>query len=159
MGKNKHVEETTDKNNLGIRKKSSKHRKRERRLSEGDVGEINIHSANAWENVKFETPDRKEKFLRLMGAEKYKKQVAEAKKEEKSAQHSRAGVGVEKIGENLERQFREGLEHRALGAQHVGLGCHSVELSRSADDNFLPLDKDSLKRKYFNAFVHGSKKS
>ncbi|CDS41193.1 Small acidic protein [Echinococcus multilocularis] len=92
-------------------------------------GVSGVHSANAWEDVKFESNDRKEKFLRLMGAQKQRKHTGGIQVGEKTVTHARAGVGVEEIGKNLERQFAEGMEYKSSWNRHAGLGCSNESSS------------------------------
>ncbi|VDD74794.1 unnamed protein product [Mesocestoides corti] len=140
---------------------SSKHKhkhKSERRQGEkkgSSTGDAGVHSANAWEDVKFDSKDRKEKFLRLMGAKKHQKQSSCTKAGEEVVTHTRAGVNVQKIGENLERQFVEGLEHKSSRNRHAGLGCSS-EGSLSPSGN-LPIRLDREEEPEKSAAKSGGK--
>ncbi|KAL5111817.1 Small acidic protein [Taenia crassiceps] len=128
MGKHKLEEKE-----IGV-KRSSKH-KHKRKESEGSSKKASsstvsgVHSANAWEDVKFESDDRKEKFLRLMGAQKQRKHTGSIQIGEKTVTHTRAGVGIEEIGKNLERQYAEGLEYKSSWNRHAGLGCSNESSS------------------------------
>lgn len=102
-----------------------KRNKEETKGGKSSAKDLEVHSANAWEDVKFESDAKKEKFLRLMGAKKQRKHVGSIKIGEKTVAHTRAGVGVEELGKNLEKQFSEGLEHRTPWNRHAGLGCSS----------------------------------
>lgn len=125
---------------------------------------LGVKSANAWEDVKFNSRDRKEKFLRLMGAEKQRKHGGKILVGEKAHQHAKAGVGVEKIGESLERQFHEGLDHKTSWNRHAGLGCSQSSSSTILQNKSIRLDNDETleqpqrtpKGKYTMNFVKSS---
>ncbi|KAM7541595.1 hypothetical protein Aperf_G00000038443 [Anoplocephala perfoliata] len=138
MGKRNRSEEeardhvkSSSKHKHNHKHKQDKERKKNDKLTAKD---LEVHSANAWEDVKFESDAKKDKFLRLMGAQKQRKHPGSIQIGETTVAHARAGVGVEELGKNLEKQFSEGLEHRASWKRHAGLGC-SGERPSSLDPN------------------------
>nr|CUU97378.1 hypothetical transcript [Hymenolepis microstoma] len=150
-------------------KRSSKHKhrhthrkdKEEKEKRKVTKKELEVHSANAWEDVQFESDAKKEKFLRLMGAQKERKHAGTIQIGEKPVKHTPAGVGVDELGKNLEKQFSEGLEHKAPRNRHAGLGC-ATESSSSLHENYSEEEGDNtksslLKGKYMN-FVKSSDK-
>lgn len=85
----------------------------------------NIHSANNWEGVDLGDDDRKKKFLRLMGASK-KDHHGKIIIGDHDAAHGRSRDETVHIDEDLEDQFKQGLEHKMAGGfkGHLGLGFH-----------------------------------
>ncbi|VDN96531.1 unnamed protein product [Rodentolepis nana] len=150
-------------------KHSSKHKhrhthrkdKEEKEKIKVNKKEIEVHSANAWEDVQFESEAKKEKFLRLMGAQKERKHAGTIQIGEKPVKHTPAGVGVDELGKNLEKQFTEGLEHKAPWNRHAGLGC-ATEGSSSLHENHSGEEegnaKSSLLKGKYMTFVKSSDK-
>ena len=139
-----------------------KHKKDKKSFGEKGVQLSDLHSANAWEEVRFESEERKEKFLRLMGAQKQRKRTGGSQIGANSVIHTRAGTDVEEIRKNLERQFTEGLEYKSHWNRHVGLGCssegsssllqdHSVHVNEVEESKTLPRNS-----KYTINFVKSS---
>ncbi|VDL59604.1 unnamed protein product [Hymenolepis diminuta] len=163
MGKHSKTEEKE----FGGGRHSSKHGhkrrkdKEEREQRKSTAKELEVHSANAWEDVQFESEEKKEKFLRLMGAQKERKHAGTIRIGEKPVKHTPAGVGVEELGKNLEKQFSEGLEHKVSWNRHAGLGCAtegSSSLHEDHSEDEEDENKSSLsKGKYMN-FVKSSDK-
>ncbi|VDK32876.1 unnamed protein product [Taenia asiatica] len=162
MGKHKTVEKETDIKRLSEHKHKHKRKENEGSSKKAPPVVPGVHSANAWEDVKFESSDRKEKFLRLMGAQKQRKHTGSIQIGEKTVTHTRAGVGIEEIGKNLERQYAEGLEYKSSWNRHAGLGCsvesssspprsESVQLDKDEESKVLPSDN-----KYAMKFVKSS---
>lgn len=84
-----------------------------------------IHSANNWEGVDLGDDNRKKKFLRLMGAAK-KDHHGKIIIGDHDAVHARSKDETVHINEDLEDQFKQGLEHKMAGGfkGHLGLGFH-----------------------------------
>lgn len=128
------------------KKHSSKHKHRhsnddtEKESRPSDADGLGVKSANAWEDVKFDSKDRKDKFLRLMGAEKQRKHGGKIQIGEKTVQHNRAGQGVEEMGKNLEKQFKDGLEYRSSFNRHAGFGASSAGSSTLLQKKSVRLD-------------------
>lgn len=161
MGKHKSVEKEVSVKRLP--KHKHKHKENEGSSKKAPSSVVSgVHSANAWEDVKFESNDRKEKFLRLMGAQKQRKHTGSIQIGEKTVTHTRAGVGIEEIGKNLERQYTEGLEYKSSWNRHAGLGCSNESSSSPPRDESAQLDKDEETRvlpsdsKYAMKFVKSS---
>ena len=160
MGKHRSSDANDRKEVKGSSKHKHKTEKKEHMKKTLPLGDV--HSANAWEEVKFESEERKEKFLRLMGAQKQRKHAGSIKIGENSVTHTRAGVGVEEMGKDLERQFTEGLEHKFLGNRHAGLGCSDEGSSPILRSRSFCVDEDkesevqSQGGKYMMRFVKSS---
>ncbi|CAG2197298.1 unnamed protein product [Mytilus edulis] len=92
----------------------------------------NVHSANKWEEVDLGDTDRKNKFLRLMGAAKKEHHGQFVIGEEKMHQHERESPERD-VEEKLEEQFNKGLEHKLLAGPkaHIGLGFHEDPKKKS----------------------------
>ncbi|KAF6769314.1 hypothetical protein AHF37_09474 [Paragonimus kellicotti] len=113
----------------------------------------NVHSANAWETVDLGSPDRNEKFLRLMGgatSREHKGSIIIG--EYAGLPHRQTGSSQTKMAGELESQFCEGVDRRARLNEHQGLGSlpksdNSSSLSHEASD------KSSLRGQYSSSFV------
>ncbi|ESN94952.1 hypothetical protein HELRODRAFT_193668 [Helobdella robusta] len=88
-----------------------------------DAGSDAVKSANDWEHVDLGDDSRKNKFLRLMGASK-KEHHGKIVIGEKTSSHGRSKEEAEKLSEDLEEQYKQGLEMKLSGhtRKHVGLG-------------------------------------
>ncbi|KAL5010670.1 hypothetical protein ScPMuIL_012975 [Solemya velum] len=82
-----------------------------------------VHSANNWESVDLGDDDRRQKFLRLMGASK-KEHHGRFVIGDHNPIHSRSKDAEQQMEEKLEVQFQQSLEHKLSGAArtHLGLG-------------------------------------
>ncbi|VDM33692.1 unnamed protein product [Hydatigera taeniaeformis] len=161
MGKHKSVEKERSVKQSSKHKHKHKHKEHEGGSKKASSLEASVvHSANAWEDVKFDSNDRKKKFLRLMGAQKQRKHTGSIQIGEKAVTHKRAGVGVEEIGKDLERQFTEGLEHKSSWSRHAGLGCSNENSSPHGEPARPNKDEESevphLDDKYTVKFVKSS---
>ncbi|RNA37721.1 small acidic -like [Brachionus plicatilis] len=83
--------------------------------------EAEVHTANNWEEADLGNDQRKLKFLKLMGAFKHKSEKDVPQK------HSREKNETQKIAEDLEKQFNEGISHKFKAKNHLGLGFHANE--------------------------------
>ncbi|XP_064628536.1 small acidic protein-like [Lineus longissimus] len=98
------------------------------KLQEGEQGkDENVHSANAWEQANLGDDDRKQKFLRLMGAGKKQHSGRFVIGDTKTV-HTKA-VDSEKKVREIEEQYNEGMEHKLVSPRHAGLGFHDVGAS------------------------------
>ncbi|XP_078663759.1 small acidic protein-like [Branchiostoma floridae x Branchiostoma belcheri] len=90
-----------------------------------------IHSANRWESADLGDDQRKQKFLRLMGASKRKEHHGKIHigESHKLLVHSRSGEEERHVQQDLEHQFQQGLESKLTGKarRHVGLGYQEPE--------------------------------
>ncbi|KAF5400598.1 Small acidic protein [Paragonimus heterotremus] len=113
----------------------------------------NVHSANAWETVDLGSPDRNEKFLRLMGgatSREHKGSIIIG--ECADLPHRQIGSSQTKIAGELESQFREGVDRRAMFNEHQGLGSLSKS-NNSSSPSPESSDKSSLRGQYLSSFV------
>ncbi|XP_066266076.1 small acidic protein-like [Branchiostoma lanceolatum] len=92
---------------------------------------VDIHSANRWESADLGDDQRKQKFLRLMGASKRKEHHGKIHigQSQKLPVHSRSGEEEQHVQQDLEHQFQQGLESKLTGKarRHVGLGYQEPE--------------------------------
>ncbi|KAA3678852.1 uncharacterized protein DEA37_0002861 [Paragonimus westermani] len=112
-----------------------------------------VHSANAWETVDLGSPDRNEKFLRLMGgatSREHKGSIVIG--EYAGLAHSQVDSSQTKIAGELESQFREGVDRRTRLNEHQGLGCPS-RFNNPSSPPHEASDKSSLRRQYLSSFV------
>ncbi|CAF2974190.1 unnamed protein product [Rotaria socialis] len=132
------------------KKKSSspKHSKREHQADKDsdDIPIEEVHTVNNWEQADLGDNQRKEKFLRLMGAKKRKEDIQTERQDSHGSNHSDEGSAEKKhcrskaenesIERELEKQFNEGLQAKITHAHHEGLGFHgeSTGLTSSAGD-------------------------
>ncbi|KAJ1670371.1 hypothetical protein EV182_008254, partial [Spiromyces aspiralis] len=95
-------------------------------------------SGNDWSKAEFESDERKNKFLRLMGAMKSQPQGAKGAQHQSTSPAKKSNSRIEssainsdvskKIQADLERQFEQGLamrKQRFKGAGGMGLGFQS----------------------------------
>ncbi|CAF1200114.1 unnamed protein product [Adineta ricciae] len=100
-----------------------------------------VHTVNDWEHADLGDEQRKQKFLRLMGA---KKHVLEDRIETKNntqlseKKHCRSKVENEEIDRDLEKQFNESLQSKILHTHHEGLGFHANEKIPHNSDSIQP---------------------
>ncbi|CAF2775612.1 unnamed protein product [Rotaria sp. Silwood2] len=125
-------------------KRSKKERQNEKDADDVPIEEV--HTANDWENADLGDDQRKQKFLRLMGAKKHKDETQVDRQDSHGSnhdddassekKHSRSKVENETIERELEKQFNEGLQSKITHTHHIGLGFHgddSGSASNSAD--------------------------
>ncbi|XP_051725910.1 small acidic protein [Ctenopharyngodon idella] len=77
-----------------------------------------------WTSADLGTDERKQKFLRLMGAGKKEHTGRLVIGDHKSTSHFRSGSEDQKINAELEHQYQQGLDGKISGRnrRHVGLG-------------------------------------
>lgn len=104
---------------------------------------IQVHSANAWEAADLGDTDRKNKFLRLMGAGKKEHRGRFVIGDHEPA-HTRPSKDTENLELNLEDQYQQSLAHRMAGGRrgHIGLGFHDED-SSEGEGNEESKDKNS----------------
>lgn len=114
---------------------SKKEESKQRSDKEEEETPKNVHSANNWEGVDLGDDDRKKKFLRLMGAAK-KDHHGKIIIGDHDAVHARSRDETVHINEDLEDQFKQGLEHRMAGGfkGHLGLGFHDEEKKKEVEE-------------------------
>ncbi|XP_074661729.1 small acidic protein-like [Tubulanus polymorphus] len=94
-----------------------------------------VHSANQWESVDLGDNDRKNKFLRLMGASK-KEHHGRFVIGDSHRDHTKAGGNVDE--KDIEKEFEKGIDYKLSSGykQHKGLGFHEeldAEKEKTAD--------------------------
>ncbi|XP_076445396.1 uncharacterized protein LOC143283139 isoform X2 [Babylonia areolata] len=101
---------------------------------------IEVHSANAWENADLGDEERKNKFLRLMGAGK-KEHHGRFVIGDHSAEHARKKDETEKLQHELEDQYTHSMQHRLAGGRrgHVGLGYHEADKTAKEEEDCEPV--------------------
>ncbi|XP_018615771.1 small acidic protein isoform X2 [Scleropages formosus] len=79
---------------------------------------------STWETVDLGNDERKQKFLRLMGAGKKEHTGRLVIGDHKSTSHFRTGAEDRKINSELEHQYQQGLDGKLSGRnkRHCGLG-------------------------------------
>ncbi|KAF6721552.1 Small acidic protein [Oryzias melastigma] len=82
-----------------------------------------------WSSVDLGSDERKQKFLRLMGASKKEHTGRLVIGDHKSTSHFRTGQEDRKMNKDLEMQFQQGMEGRVTGRdrRHCGLGFSEPE--------------------------------
>ncbi|XP_073709664.1 small acidic protein isoform X2 [Misgurnus anguillicaudatus] len=80
--------------------------------------------SSQWETADLGTDERKQKFLRLMGAGKKEHTGRLVIGDHKSTSHLRSGVENREISDALEHQYQQGLDGKLSGRnrRHCGLG-------------------------------------
>lgn len=125
---------------------------RERSNSE-DIPIEEVHTVNNWEDADLGDEQRKQKFLRLMGAKKRKDGQPEPQPEPSTTEkkHCRSKTETESINRSLEKQFNESVQSKILHTHHEGFGFHS-ETNGSADHKdrliFVPASTTDDQRRY-----------
>ncbi|CAF0932172.1 unnamed protein product [Adineta steineri] len=104
-----------------------------------------VHTVNDWEHADLGDEQRKQKFLRLMGAKKRKdegridtKDIPNTVHEDQfllDKKHCRSKVENETIDRELEKQFNEGLQSKILHTHHEGLGFYENETANNASSS------------------------
>ncbi|XP_034542492.1 small acidic protein [Notolabrus celidotus] len=82
-----------------------------------------------WASADLGSDERKQKFLRLMGASKREPTGRLVIGEHKSTSHFRSGQEDKKISEQLEMQYQQGMDGKMSGRnrRHCGLGFSEPE--------------------------------
>ncbi|XP_017288362.1 small acidic protein [Kryptolebias marmoratus] len=77
-----------------------------------------------WESADLGSDERKQKFLRLMGASKKEHTGRLIIGDHKSTSHFRSGQEDKKMNEDLEQQYQQGMDGKLSGRnrRHCGLG-------------------------------------
>lgn len=106
----------------------------------------NVHSANSWEKADLGDTDRKNKFLRLMGAGKKEHHGRFVIGDQKGVP-ARKVEDTETVSKELENQYNQGMEHRLTGGRkgHIGLGFHEEEEPKEPDSSEGAEAKSELK--------------
>ncbi|XP_070189057.1 small acidic protein-like [Littorina saxatilis] len=93
-----------------------------------ETAEVEVQSANAWEEADLGDTERKNKFLRLMGAAK-KEHHGRFVIGDHKPDHNRDINKTEKLQHELEDQYSQSMQHRLAGGRrgHIGLGFHDVD--------------------------------
>ncbi|CAF1505596.1 unnamed protein product [Rotaria magnacalcarata] len=104
-----------------------------------------IHTTNDWEHADLGDEERKQKFLRLMGAKKRKDDNRTSMQDSFSInhddalllekKHSRSRTENEAINLGLEKQFNESLQSNILHTHHEGLGFQGGDISIPSSSN------------------------
>jgi len=96
-----------------------------------------VHSVNDWEHVDMGGDEsRKNKFLRLMGANKKEHRGLFVIGDKKPSSQGRQTVDTEKVAEDLEDQYRQSVDLRLSGAarRHKGLGFQQDDLAAQSNE-------------------------
>ncbi|XP_015193634.1 small acidic protein isoform X2 [Lepisosteus oculatus] len=82
------------------------------------------HGSSSWDSVDLGTDERKQKFLRLMGAGKKEHTGRIVIGDHKSTSHFRTGEEDKRMNSELEHQYQQGLDGKLSGRnkRHCGLG-------------------------------------
>lgn len=105
-----------------------------------------------WDSADLGSNERKQKFLRLMGASKKEHTGRLVIGEHKSTSHLRTGQEDSRINRELESQFQQGLDDKLSGRnrRHCGLGFSEPEPppppeTQAPQPDERPTDQDSAK--------------
>ncbi|UJR35889.1 hypothetical protein I4U23_028632 [Adineta vaga] len=115
-----------------------------------------VHTVNDWEHADLGDEQRKQKFLRLMGAKKHinenRTDIKDTHDDVLSSEkkHSRSKIENETINRDLEKQFNECLQSKILHTHHEGLGFHADETSTNTSNSNDECHQE-LKRKFIPA--------
>uniref|UniRef100_A0A8C5QKI1 Small acidic protein n=1 Tax=Leptobrachium leishanense TaxID=445787 RepID=A0A8C5QKI1_9ANUR len=84
----------------------------------------------SWEDADLGNDERKQKFLRLMGASKKEHTGRLVIGDHKSTSHFRSGDEDKKINDELEHQFQQSMDSTLTGRnrRHCGLGFSELEV-------------------------------
>nr|XP_055029437.1 small acidic protein [Misgurnus anguillicaudatus] len=85
--------------------------------------------SSQWETADLGTDERKQKFLRLMGAGKKEHTGRLVIGDHKSTSHLRSGMENREISDALEHQYQQGLDGKLSGRnrRHCGLGFNEPD--------------------------------
>ncbi|XP_064193085.1 small acidic protein [Anguilla rostrata] len=105
----------------------------------------NEQGANTWEDADLGNDERKQKFLRLMGAAKKEHTGRLVIGDHKSTSHFRSGAEDKKINTELEHQYQQGMEDKLSGRnrRHCGLGFTEPDLPEESNSTAQPGKEDS----------------
>ncbi|XP_019332572.1 small acidic protein isoform X3 [Alligator mississippiensis] len=86
------------------------------------------HGSSSWEAADLGNEERKQKFLRLMGAGKRERTGRLVIGDHRSTSHFRTGEEDKKMNEELESQFQQSMDSTMSGRnrRHCGLGFSEV---------------------------------
>ncbi|XP_052437908.1 small acidic protein [Carassius gibelio] len=104
--------------------------------------------AAQWESADLGTDERKQKFLRLMGAGKKEHTGRLVIGDHKSTSHFRSGAEDQKITTELEHQYRQGLDGKLSGRnrRHCGLGFSEPDPPAESASAAVPEKSDSSEK-------------
>ncbi|XP_005990577.1 small acidic protein [Latimeria chalumnae] len=112
------------------------------------------HENKNWEAADLGDEERKQKFLRLMGAGKKEHTGRLVIGDHKSTSHFRTGEEDMKINEELEHQYQQSMDDKLSGRnrRHCGLGFSELEPSQeskgsTAGDTTQPETQEDTKNK------------
>ncbi|XP_053576603.1 small acidic protein [Bombina bombina] len=102
------------------------------------------HSNSSWEQADLGDDERKQKFLRLMGAGKKEHTGRLVIGDHKSTSHFRSGAEDKKMNDELEHQYQQSLDGKISGRnrRHCGLGFSEVD---TPIENLAPLPQSTHK--------------
>ncbi|XP_061101984.1 small acidic protein [Conger conger] len=91
--------------------------------------------SSTWEGADLGNDERKQKFLRLMGAGKKEHTGRLIIGDHKSTSHFRTGAEDKKINTELEHQYQQGMEDKLSGRnrRHCGLGFTEPDLPEESN--------------------------
>ncbi|KAJ8340021.1 hypothetical protein SKAU_G00346540 [Synaphobranchus kaupii] len=94
------------------------------------VSEHDEEGSSTWEDADLGNDERKQKFLRLMGAGKKEHTGRLVIGDHKSTSHFRTGAEVKKMNSELEHQYQQGIDDKLSGRnrRHCGLGFNEPDL-------------------------------
>ncbi|CAF1272067.1 unnamed protein product [Rotaria sordida] len=157
------TQESKKKSSSSSTSSSSPKRSKKEHNNEKDADDVpteEVHTANDWENADLGDDQRKQKFLRLMGAKKHKDETPVNRQDSHGSnhnddvstekKHSRSKVENETIERELEKQFKEGLQSKIAHTHHEGLGFHG-DNSGSASSSSGDWHHQSAKAKFVPA--------
>ncbi|KAM4722078.1 small acidic protein [Rhinophrynus dorsalis] len=103
----------------------------------GASGEPDEHGQSSWEKADLGNEERKQKFLRLMGAGKKEHTGRLVIGDHKSTSHIRSGEEDKKMYDELEHQYQQSMDSTISGRnrRHCGLGFSELD---SQEDKTAP---------------------
>ncbi|KAK7877699.1 hypothetical protein WMY93_031586 [Mugilogobius chulae] len=95
--------------------------------------------ASQWDSADLGSDERKQKFLRLMGASKKEHTGRLVIGDHKSTSHFRTGLEDRRMNRELEDQFQQGLDGKLSGRnrRHCGLDLVSLNLNQNLNQTVL----------------------
>lgn len=96
--------------------------------------------SSQWETADLGTDERKQKFLRLMGAGKKEHTGRLVIGDHKSTSHLRSGMENREISDALEHQYQQGLDGKLSGRnrRHCGLGFNEPDPPAERQSSAVP---------------------
>ncbi|XP_016416325.1 small acidic protein-like [Sinocyclocheilus rhinocerous] len=104
--------------------------------------------ATQWRSADLGTDERKQKFLKLMGAGKKEHTGRLVIGDHKSTSHFRSGAEDQKINTELEHQYQQGLDGKLSGRnrRHCGLGFSEPDPPAESASAAVPEKSDSSEK-------------